>query len=168
MSRVCIETYGCSNNIAESKIMEKLLVESGFTLVDMDHADVVIVNTCSVKSVTENKILHQLRRIAHDRPEQKIIITGCMPEAEYEIIKEVAPTAGLLSTHHIDEIVSVVEQSLKGEYVEILGKQRLDKAVLPRQRINSTIDIVPIARGCTSFCTFCSTKEAKGDLFSFS
>lgn len=164
---VNIITYGCSNNIAESQIMERLLREKGFGISDLDNSDVVIVNSCSVKSVTENKIVHQLRSIQHNHPDKKLIVAGCMPEAEYDVLKEIVPQASLLSTHHIGEVAGVAEAVLNGEYVEVLGKARLDKASMKRQRANPAIDIVPISAGCKSFCTFCSTKIAKGDLFSF-
>ncbi|MBI4170449.1 MAG: tRNA (N(6)-L-threonylcarbamoyladenosine(37)-C(2))-methylthiotransferase [Candidatus Aenigmarchaeota archaeon] len=167
MASVHIETYGCSNNIAESQIMERLLREKGFSISDFDNANVVIVNSCSVKSVTENKIIHQLRSIQNNFPEKKLIVAGCMPEAEYDIIKEVVPQASLLSTHHINEVTDVVASVLRDEYVEVMGKARLDKAIMKRQRANPAIDIIPISSGCKSFCTFCSTKIAKGDLFSF-
>ncbi len=165
--KINIITYGCSNNMAESQIMEKQLREKGFSVSNFNDADVVIVNSCSVKSVTENKILHQLRSIQQNTPEKKLIVAGCMPEAEYDILKEVAPTASLLSTHHIDEVTDVADAVLRGEYMEVLGKARIDKALMKRQRTNPVIDIIPISSGCKSFCTFCSTKIAKGDLFSF-
>ncbi len=167
MANVHLITYGCSNNIAESQIMEKLLREKGFGISDFDGADLVIVNSCSVKSVTENKIIHQLRSIQNNSPEKSLIVAGCMPEAEYDVLKEVVPQASLLSTHHIKEVAEMAEAVLAGEYVEILGKARLDKVLLKRQRTNPAIDIIPISSGCKSFCTFCSTKIAKGDLFSF-
>jgi len=162
-----IITYGCSNNMAESQIMEKKLIEKGFSLSNFGDAGVVIVNSCSVKSVTENKILHQIRSIQSNYPEKKLVIAGCMPEAEYDVLREIAPAASLLSTHHIGEVADVVGSALAGEYTEVLGKARTDKASMKKQRTNPAIDIIPISSGCKSSCTFCSTKIAKGDLFSF-
>jgi len=161
---VHIITYGCSNNIAESRIMENLLLDAGFVISDYAKADLIIVNSCSVKSVTENRIIHKLREM---EKEKKIVIAGCMPEAEYDVLREAAPSAALLSTHHIDEVASVAKATLQGEYVEVLGKARLDKSIMTRQRANKVVDIIPISSGCRSFCSFCSTKIAKGDLFSF-
>ncbi len=160
-----IVTYGCSNNQAESEIMEALMRKKGFSPSTQEQADIVILNTCSVKSVTENKILHAARELQNSN--KKFILTGCMPEAQYDIIKEVVPEAGIVSTHHIDKIADAAESMLNGEYVEILGKARPIKASLPKIRKNPVIDIIPISSGCKSFCTFCSTKLAKGDLFSY-
>lgn len=164
--RVHIQTYGCSNNIAESRSMADILTKSGYAISDFDSADIVIVNTCSVKSVTENRIFYRLNSINDNYPEKKLIVAGCMPESEYEKIRGIVPDASLVSTHHIDKIVDVVNSVLRGEYIEVLGKNRLDKARLSRKR-PGPVDIIPISSGCRSFCTFCSTKIAKGDLFSF-
>lgn len=160
-----IVTYGCSANQAESEIMTALLRNAGFTPSAPENADIVILNTCSVKSVTENKILHAARELQKNN--KKFILTGCMPEAQYDIIKEIIPEAGIVSTHHIDKIAEAAQSMLNNEYVEILGKSRLIKAQMPKVRKNHVVDIIPISSGCKSFCTFCSTKLAKGDLFSY-
>ncbi len=165
MSSYNITTYGCSNNQAESEIMEALLRKAGFAPAPAEQADIVILNTCSVKNVTENKILHAARELQSSN--KKFILTGCMPEAQYDVVKEVVPEAGIVSTHHIDKIAEAAQNMLNGEYVEILGKARPVKASLPKIRKNPVIDIIPISSGCKSFCTFCSTKLAKGDLFSY-
>ncbi|MBI4162835.1 MAG: tRNA (N(6)-L-threonylcarbamoyladenosine(37)-C(2))-methylthiotransferase [Candidatus Aenigmarchaeota archaeon] len=165
MPSYSITTYGCSNNQAESEIMEALLRKKGFSAAPAEQADIVILNTCSVKNVTENKILHAARELQTSN--KKFILTGCMPEAQYDVVKEVVPEAGIVSTHHIDKIGEAAESMLNGEYVEILGKARPVKASLPKIRKNPVIDIIPISSGCKSFCTFCSTKLAKGDLFSY-
>ena len=160
-----ITTYGCSNNQAESEIMEALMRKAGFSHAPQENADIVILNTCSVKSVTENKILHTARELQSSN--KKFILTGCMPEAQYDVIKEVVPEAGIVSTHHIDKIAEAAQSMLNNEYVEILGKARLVKTQMPKIRKNPVVDIIPISSGCKSFCTFCSTKLAKGDLFSY-
>jgi MiaB-like tRNA modifying enzyme len=167
MADICIETYGCSNNIAESQIMGNILTKKGHRLSSFQDSDVVIVNTCSVKSVTENRIIHRIKSIQIEHPEKKLIIAGCMPESEYDILKEIAPSACLMSTHHLDEVAFMVESALADEYVEVLGKAKLDKASMKKQRTNPLIDIIPISSGCRSFCAFCATKMAKGDLFSY-
>src|SRR3989338_9208546 len=165
MSTYSIITYGCSANQSESEIMKALLHKAGFSAASPEDADIVILNTCSVKSVTENKILHAARDLQQNN--KKFILTGCMPEAQYDVIKEVIPEAGIVSTHHIDKIAEAAQSMLDNEYVEILGKSRLVKAEMPKVRKNPVVDIIPISSGCKSFCTFCSTKLAKGDLFSY-
>jgi MiaB-like tRNA modifying enzyme len=160
--RVHIITYGCSNNQAESQIMAGLLLKNGATLVDdIDEADAIVLNTCSVKSATEQKILHNISSIHEENPGKRIVIAGCMPEAEYEKVREVAPFASMLSTQHIDKINVAVKSR-----VEFIGKSKIEKIALPKLR-DEYHNIIPISSGCLSACTFCSTKIAKGALISY-
>lgn len=160
--RIYIETYGCSNNIVESQIMAGLLTRSGYDIVKSEKlADLVIINTCSVKSVTEQKILHRIRQI-----NKKLIITGCMPDAEYKILKAVT-NASLVSTNNITDIAKAVMAEEKGKHIEIIKKIKKEKLCLPKIRESNVIEIVPICSGCSSHCTYCSTKLAKGELFSY-
>lgn len=160
--RIYIETYGCSANQAESEIMAGLLEKAGYELVDSGNADIVIINSCIVKEPTEHRLLSRLRQIPN-----KLIIAGCGPEGIYEKIADVAPTASLVSTHHIPEIVQVVEEVLEGNRVELLGESREIKLCLPRIRRNPVIGIVPIASGCNSLCSYCCVRLVKGELFSY-
>ncbi len=160
--RVHIITYGCSNNKAESQIMTGLLRKQGNQLVDnIDDADAIVLNTCSVKSTTEQKILHNISTIHKKNPDKRIVVAGCMPEAEYEKVKEIAPFASLLSTHHIDKI----EEALRTK-TEFMGKAKLTKVTLPKAS-GEYPNIIPISSGCLSSCSFCSTKIAKGHLVSY-
>jgi MiaB-like tRNA modifying enzyme len=161
--KIFIETYGCSNNIAESQIMAGILSRSGYDIVkDEKIADIIIINTCSVKSVTEQKILHRIKKLRG----KKLIIAGCMPESEYDIVKS-ATNASLVSTNNITEIAKAVAAELEDRHVEILGKNKKEKLCLPKIRESRVIEIVPICSGCSSYCTYCSTKLAKGELFSY-
>ncbi len=160
--RVHIITYGCSNNKAESQIMTCLLRKEGNRLVDnIEDADAIVLNTCSVKSTTEQKILHNISSIHEKNPEKHIVIAGCMPEAEYDKVKRMAPYASMLSTHHIDKINEAVKTRK-----EFMGKARLQKVTLPKAS-GEYPSIIPISSGCLSACSFCSTKLAKGNLISY-
>ena len=77
---VRIITYGCSNNQAESQIMAGHLEKSGVSLIDeKENADIIIVNTCSVKGTTESKIVHQLKELQKSYPDKKPIETTDSP-----------------------------------------------------------------------------------------
>ncbi len=160
--RIYIETYGCSANQADSEIMAGLLERAGHELVGSDNADIVIINSCIVKEPTEHRFLFRLKQV-----QNRLIIAGCGPEGIYEKIAEVAPTASLVSTHHITEIAQVVEEVLRGNRVELLGKSKGIKLCLPRMRRNPVVGIVPIASGCNSLCSYCCVRLVKGELFSY-
>jgi len=166
--RVYIETYGCSNNQSESEIMGGLLKQEGIELVDnIGSSNAIILNTCYVKSVTEQKIFFRLKEIQKNYPEKKLIVTGCIPSAAPERIEKVAPQASLISTHQITKVVPVLHKTLNGEKVKELGKDGNNKVNLPKHRINQVINIVSVGSGCSSSCSFCATKLAKGFISSY-
>ncbi len=163
--KVYIETYGCSSSRSDSEIMAGLLNEAGHMMVDdITLADAVIVNTCIVKQPTENKIKFRIQQIQERYPRKKLIIAGCMPEAEPETIRNIAKNASLISTNQITSIADVVGN--KGR-LELLGKNKQIKCDLPKIRKNPVIDVVEISSGCGYSCAYCITKLAKGPLLSY-
>ena len=165
--RICLETYGCSENQAESEMMKGLLKKNGFEVTDnLEDSDVIILNTCYVKSVTEQKIFSRMKYIEEKFPDKRLIIAGCIPSANPWKIIKLCPTASLLSTHQISKVAKAVEESLDGR-VEYLDKKNEEKILLPKTRFNPLIDIVPIESGCAGSCSFCATKLAKGLVYSY-
>ena len=88
--KVFIETYGCSANVNDSEIMAGLLVKQGHTIAaTADEADAVIVNTCTVKGPTEDKIRSRVRQLLQQQrgnENKKIVIAGCMAEAQTAMV----------------------------------------------------------------------------------
>ena len=159
--RIFFETYGCSYNLAETETMAGVLSRQGHEQVKrIENADVVIVNSCSVKEATVKKILFRLRELREMYPEKRVVVTGCLSATERESIDSIGgvAVAGRLGKGmDIDEMLSGVD-----------GKGKLLEPVcMPKMRTNEFIDIVPICRGCDSRCTFCVTKVARGDIYSF-
>lgn len=168
MQNIYVETYGCSNNIAESQIIKGILSNKGFILVNnIENSDIIIINTCSVKEATVNKMLYRIKQILTKYPDKKLVIAGCLPETHYSEIKEIAPNASIVSTNHITKIDKAIFKIIKNEKVEFVGKNKEVKVLLPKIQENKIVSIIPICSGCNSFCYFCATKYAKGDIFSF-
>lgn len=168
MPSVYIETYGCSASQCEAEIMAGLLEAAGFDIIKNEkYADLIIVVTCFVKQVTEQRILFRIKQIRDAYPEKKLIIAGCMPEGIYRKVTDIVPEASLVSTHHVKEIAQAVKKTLEGKRVEYLGKSEEVKLCLPKIRKNPVIDIVPISSGCSSSCAYCCVRFAKGKLFSY-
>jgi len=168
VNSVYIETYGCSSSNNDSEIMAGLLNRAGFSVVSsIDLADVIIVNTCIVKSTTEHRIVSRLHDIQKKYPKKKLIVAGCMPEAEYHIAKRFAPNANMISTNYVTDIVKVVNATINNKKIELIGKEKKDKVCLPKIRKNPAVDIVEICSGCHNNCYYCITKLAKGSLFCY-
>ncbi|MFC2143554.1 tRNA (N(6)-L-threonylcarbamoyladenosine(37)-C(2))-methylthiotransferase [Candidatus Aenigmatarchaeota archaeon] len=162
--KIYIETYGCSSNQNDSQIMVGILKEKGHQIVESENADIIIINTCTVKHTTEQKIRHKISSFSN----KKLIVAGCMAETQPDLIRSLAPNASLLGTNKIHHIDDVVHDLINGKRTEFLGKQKIEKPLLTKQRTNSVIDIVEIESGCNYACSFCETKLAKGPTFSYS
>jgi len=156
-----IETYGCSANTSDSEIMAGLLVKRGHTAAAEKDADVIIINTCTVKGPTEAKIRSRIQQLR--KTGKKLVIAGCMAEAQTESVRKLAPTAAIIGTHKIDRIVDAVE----GKTGIAVGSNRLNKALLPRVSGSKHVAIVQINEGCLGNCTFCITKLARGKTYSY-
>jgi len=169
MKRFYIESYGCSANKNDSEIIAGILSKSGMIKVSNPKlADLIIVNTCIVKEPTKNKILHRIKKLKEKFPKKSFLITGCMPEAYPELIKNNFPEISMVSTNRIKEINKAVRNIFKGKLIELTGKLKKEKVGIPRIKENKIIHIVQICSGCLNNCSYCATKLAKGSLISFS
>jgi len=163
MTNIFVKTFGCSANFSDSEIMQGLLKEADFTIVDKEgSADLIILNVCTVKG--ESAALKEIRKTHETHPFKKIIIAGCITQEMIPEVRDMLPDVSFISTHNIKEIVQVVEETLHDNPVSILAKKNCKKILLPRCKKNKTIGIVQIASGCVSRCSYCSTKLIKGEL----
>tara|TARA_Y100000310_G_scaffold241784_1_gene245847 strand:- start:10966 stop:12276 length:1311 start_codon:yes stop_codon:yes gene_type:complete len=166
MTKVYIQTHGCSANLVESEAMMGLLVKNGFKIVDdMEYSDVNIINICTVKGPIVP--LREIKKFTEQFPEKNLIITGCITRDIIPKIRQINQQASLINTHNIHRIVEAVEESLQGNILEALTQERIIKAELPKIRTNKVIGIVPIASGCDDFCAYCSVKLIKGNIFTY-
>jgi len=154
--------------MADGEVMAGCLARAGYVLVnDLVEADVVVYNTCAVKSPTEDRIISILKRTPYGK---KLVITGCLPLINYDRLCREVPFDGATGPALGEKIVNVVERVLKGERVLALegaknAKPRLD---LPRVRLNPVVGIIPICYGCLGSCTYCCVIFARGRLRSYS
>jgi len=148
-----IKTYGCKLNQSDSEIMRELLLEK-HQETSLSDADFVILNTCGVVEKTERKILKEARKLK----DKKIIITGCLPMISLEECQKVAD--GIIGPTNLLSINKIIDGIIKVD----IKKTKTDKAKLKK----SSSKIIPIAEGCLGNCTYCATKFARKELFSFS
>ena len=164
--RVFVKSFGCSSNLADGEVLRGCLSKAGFELVDeMTDVDVLIYNTCAVKSPTENRIIEELKKSAKLK-KKKLIVTGCLPLINLERLKSEVEFDGVLGPASGSKIVEAVQKVLRGEKVQWLDdyakvKPRLD---LPKQTVNPVISIVPVAYGCLGSCSYCCVIFARGHL----
>jgi len=165
MTNIYIETAGCSHNFADSEQMAGLLKQAQFEITkDLEEADVIILNTCTVKTITENNFYRRLKEIGENHPYKIIIIAGCISQTEPKKLKKYT----LVGTKQIHNIVEAVEEALNDNIIKMLEVGEMPPLNLPRVRKNPVVEIIPISRGCLGACTFCKTKQARGNLQSYS
>ncbi len=167
MRKAVIETYGCTLNHADSDMIEGILKNSGIDAVQSvyngQEADYVIVNTCTVKKPTEQRILDRLEKLSKEG--RKLIVTGCMASANADRIRKAAPDASIITINNMPEIAQMIESGAVP--AERASYKRIDRAELAYSP-KGPIARIPISDGCLSSCTFCETKFARGPLNSFS
>jgi threonylcarbamoyladenosine tRNA methylthiotransferase CDKAL1 len=150
-------TYGCAVNQSDSEIIQGLLYEAG-----LDSDEFIIVNTCTVKTPTENKIIKMLRGL--DGGDVPVIVCGCIPRANPDIAREF-PDFSFLGTN-IQDICEAVFSALKGNrFVKIDGAS--EKLKMPCLMENKFRAIVQVSEGCLGSCKYCQTRHARGRLKSY-
>jgi threonylcarbamoyladenosine tRNA methylthiotransferase CDKAL1 len=160
MAKVSIETYGCATNKADSEAIAGLLKKRGHNIcVD---GDVIILNTCTVKTPTENKIKNRLRDLQNGG--KTVIVAGCLPGADPDVAEQF-PGYSFIGTN-VQDICEAVESATAGKRFVKIGKGGCVPGA-PRVRDKPVIGIIPISQGCLGNCSYCIVKNVRGRLKSF-
>jgi len=164
---VFVEGHGCSASLADTEIISGMVENDGLRLVeDENDADVAVLVTCSVKTVTEQRMLSRIRDLSKNGS-KRVIVAGCLPKADPEKIMKINQNLSMIGPNNLDTIIPAIHSVMRGQPTVSLGPKRLVKLGLPRTRLNTVIGIVEISSGCLSGCTFCQVKLVKGAVFSY-
>jgi len=165
--KVYVEGHGCSASLADTEILRGMIEQGGYELVeDQDGADLSVLVTCSVKSVTEQRMLNRIRDISQ-LGKNKLIVAGCLPKADPSKITKINQNLSMLGPGNLDRIIPTIESALAGGQMVSLESKKLVKVGLPRSRLNRVVGVVEISSGCLSSCTFCQVKLVKENVFSY-
>lgn len=166
--RIRCETFGCTMNKGDSELILGRLIEAGHRVVDdIEDADLILVNTCAVKGPTQRRVLRRLEEL-RQLDGKKVVVAGCLPLIDQRSIDRVGTFEGMVSCHTIDSIVRVVDKIAEGKSNVRALRGTSKKLCAPRLRGSEVSAIVAISEGCTSNCSYCSVKFARGRLRSFS
>lgn len=168
MKKVYLETFGCQMNVSDSERVATTLAKKGFemTLCE-DQADVVLINTCSVREKAEQKLYTRVGRIRHSGRSRPIVgVLGCVAQLEGETLFEKIEGIDLvMGTRAVGRISDVIQRVLDGEEgIVDLGEreQDYDWNVSDPQRHSPYVAFVPIIEGCNKFCTYCIVPFSRG------
>lgn len=166
MRKIAFITFGCTLNVSDSELMAGLLAKDGFKIVKtLDDADLVVVNSCSVKNMAESKFFKALREC--EKEGKRIVAAGCVPQAEKSYLDTKLKHVSVLGTKQLNRIVDVVEETLAGNVIHLLGEGENARHGIPKVRRSDVIGIIPISEGCLGDCTYCKARLARGSLVSY-
>ncbi len=166
-----LETFGCQMNVVDSERIVDLLEGIGYAQVDAaDQADLVLLNTCSVREKAERKVYGHLGRfkpIKDQRPELIIGVGGCVAQQEGEKMLETVPyldlVFGIHNVHRLPELVLQAEEKhLRGTATEFLDREtRLN--LFPQRSVRDNVTrFVTVMQGCDNFCSYCIVPHVRG------
>ncbi len=169
--RIYIRTFGCQMNVKDSERIRGLLEEAGYTYTGFpEDADVILLNTCSVREKPENKLLGALGRFKsyQDRNAEVIIgVCGCVAQRMGRELTDKAPYVNLvMGTQRIHEIKSLLERARQGE--RVVATDRLDHGdqslfKVPRHVSENKISaFVSVMQGCDNYCAYCIVPYVRG------
>ncbi|MDD2381786.1 MAG: tRNA (N6-isopentenyl adenosine(37)-C2)-methylthiotransferase MiaB [Mariniphaga sp.] len=167
--KLYIETYGCQMNVADSEVVAAILQERQYQLVaSADEADLVLLNTCSVRDNAEKRIWGRLNHYNGLKKRNKNLIVGvlgCMAERVGEAFLEkgvVNLVAGPDAYRDLPYLIDKIERGEKALNTELSTIETYDKITPVRMGDKAISGFVSITRGCNNFCTYCIVPYTRG------
>ncbi|MFH2004021.1 MAG: tRNA (N6-isopentenyl adenosine(37)-C2)-methylthiotransferase MiaB, partial [Bacteroidota bacterium] len=173
--KLYIETYGCQMNVADSEIVMTLMTKDGYSLTEqIDEADVILVNTCSVRENAEDRVtarLNEFKKRKKEKPEVVVGVLGCMAErlktkffdgntTRKSKVRIADLVVGPDEYRKLPELVYKAWHGEKGIAVQLSRVENYDD--ITPLRTNGLSAWITVMRGCDKFCTFCLVPFTRG------
>ncbi len=171
MKKVYLETFGCQMNVSDSERVATRLEADGFQMTsDESAADVVLINTCSVREKAEQKLYTRVGQIRNPKAERLknpvVGVLGCVAQLEGEtLFYKNKGIDFVLGTKAVGRISKAIEKVFEGEKAVLdLGERDFgyDWTVAETQQHSPFVAFVPIIEGCNKFCTYCIVPFSRG------
>ena len=168
--KLYIESYGCQMNFSDSEIVASILINDGYsTVADFKEADVILVNTCSIRDNAEQRVLNRLRNfqgLKKKKPDLIVGMLGCMAERlKHELVekkKVLDLVAGPDTYRDLPKLLQTVESGQKAVNV-LLSREETYADISPvRLDANGVSAFISIMRGCDNMCSFCVVPFTRG------
>ena len=168
--KLFVKTHGCQMNEYDSaKMIDLLQAEEDFELVESEEqADLLILNTCSIREKAQERVLHQIgrwRKIKDKKPDLKIAIGGCVASQEGEKIIKRAPAVDIVfgpqSLHNLPKLYNDESKTKKSQIdISFPKLEKFDHIPMPERGEASSF--VSIVEGCNKYCSFCVVPKTRG------
>lgn len=168
--KLYIESYGCAMNFSDSEIVASILANEGFnTTQELENADLVLVNTCSIREKAETTVRKRLEKynaIKKKRPHMKVGVLGCMAERlKSKLLEEEKIVDMVVGPDAYKDLPNLIQEIDEGRDAVnvVLSKEETYGDISPvRLNTNGVSAFVSITRGCDNMCTFCVVPFTRG------
>ena len=168
MKKVYLETFGCQMNVSDSERVASSLTASGFEITPNENsADIVLINTCSVREKAEHKLYTRVGQIRNYRKVKPVVgVMGCVAQLEGEtLFDKIDGIDFVIGTKAVGRVGDAIGKVLDGgsEFVDLGDREQdYDWSVAEAQRHSPYVAFVPIIEGCNKFCTYCIVPFSRG------
>ena len=168
--KLFIETYGCQMNVGDTEIIISILQQHGYRYTETQaEADVILINTCSIRDNAEQRIwgrLSEMRRLKKQKPSLVVGIVGCMAERLNEALLKpetgVDVVAGPDAYRDLPNLLKAAEAGAKGVNVLLSTEETYGEIAPVRIDKNGVSGFISIMRGCNNFCSYCVVPYTRG------
>ncbi|MBR6843907.1 MAG: tRNA (N6-isopentenyl adenosine(37)-C2)-methylthiotransferase MiaB [Bacteroidales bacterium] len=170
MEKVCLETYGCQMNFADSEVVGAILTAAGHTVVTtVEEATFLLINTCAIRDNAEQRVRHrvrELRAIQNRHRELRIGILGCMAERlQSRLMAEednLSLVCGPDAYRRLPELIEQVRNGQQAAETELSATETYADIEPVRLGSNGISAYISIMRGCQNYCSYCVVPYTRG------
>ena len=165
--RIFIKSYGCQMNVYDSNRIKNLFEPKGYSETgDLTKADLIVLNTCHIREKAVEKVYSDIGRIKKIKKDKhKLVIAGCVAQAEGEEIKKRASSVDyIVGPQSYHKLPSMIENNSSFINDDFLQNEKFKKLLFKSS--NTVSEFVSIQEGCDKFCSFCVVPYTRGSEFS--
>lgn len=168
MKKVAFYTLGCKVNQYETEAMSELFLNSGYEICNFDNfADIYVINTCTVTSMSDRKSRQIIRRAKKQNSDAIVIVTGCYSQTNPQSVLEIEGVNLVLGTKDRKNIVTLAENTKNTDKLSFVGdimKTHSFEELEISHYEERTRAFIKIQEGCNQFCSYCIIPYARGPI----
>ncbi len=169
-----VRTYGCQANVVDSQVIDNILIKMGFNKsLDIENADLIILNTCAIRENAELKVFGEIGWLVKKRKNNlniRVGVCGCMVQQEnvFDRLSKNQHVDFIFGTHNIDQLPEIIYESYINNNKILSVKHQAENKykILPRTIEQKHKAFVTIMDGCDKFCTYCIVPYTRGQQIS--
>jgi len=168
--KIFIKSYGCQMNVYDSNRIVNLFEPKGYSITkNIENADLIVLNTCHIREKAAEKVYSDIGRINQIKRKSKnnfkLVISGCVAQAEGEEIKKRAPSVDyIVGPQSYHKLPLMIEEDEKYINDDFLQNEKFKNLIFKSS--NTVSEFISIQEGCDKFCSFCVVPYTRGSEFS--